>query len=392
MPTAVLFAPPPQPGMAGVPIVGGVSALDRQLRQVRRAGLVPIVVDDRPLDAGTLDGDLLFIDAGVVLDDLIVVAMAAAIAPAIATWPAPTGFGTERIDAHDSAAGIALYPVELVRATMAELGEWDLAPTLLRAALAAGARRIDLAALPVFDAGLGRDVALVWARPDDADSAKSATAVLIAAAQPGGRDWVQRWLHAPVEDAVVRLLLPLPLPADLLMSAGIVAAAGAVFAFATGWLATGLMLAIVTGPLAGVAAKLARIRCRRARLDSTAIDIAPYAWFAAAAAHFAAIGVEAAWPLASLLTGFMLADRLQRGFFRRLTGRPLDTAGLFEQRLAEVAARRDTLLWTWVPFAIVREWTAGFAVLAAYATAGFFVAQWRVFKRLAARTQLPPAP
>ncbi|MGI4876576.1 MAG: hypothetical protein ACRYG4_03740, partial [Janthinobacterium lividum] len=179
MPTAVLLSPPPPPPGTAVPIVGGLTTLERQTRQVRRAGIARVlVVGDGPLDWATLNDDIIVIDPGVVLDDRIVAAIASAAAPAIATWSATSGRGAERIDANDTAAGIARYPAALVRDTAASLGDWDLAPTLLRAALIAGATRIDCAGLPLFDAKLGRDVALVWARPETADGAEQATAAL----------------------------------------------------------------------------------------------------------------------------------------------------------------------------------------------------------------------
>jgi len=385
MSTAVLFAtPPPAPG-SSAPIVGGLTALERQLRQVRRAGIARVlIVADAPLDWATLNGDIVVIDQGVVLDDRIVATITAATAPAIATWPAASGRGTERIDAHDTAAGIALYPAALVRDTAASLGEWDLAPTLLRAGLMAGATRVDVMLLPVFEAAMDRDVPLVWARPDDADGAEKATAALLAAAQPGSRDAPGRWIEAPAEDAAVGLLLPLPVPADAVALAAIGFAVAAGVAFALGWLWVGLLLALLSGPLAGIAAKLARVRVEPARIRIAVIDLAPYGWFVSAAAHFAAVGSGSAWPVAALLVGFMLAERLQRRFFRRFTGISLDRAGSFEARLGLVAARPGTMLWAWLAFALFGAWYAGFAVLAAYAAASFFVVQWRTFERLAA--------
>lgn len=384
MSTAILFAAPPPPGVGAPLVIGGLTTLKRQVRQVRRTGFTPLIVDRAPFDGSMLDGDVLVLDPGVILDDRIVAALLAATAPAVAIWPG-SARGTERIDGRDTAAGIALYPAALVRDVAATLGDWDLGATLLRAALAAGATRVDLTTIPVFDAALGRDVPLVWARPDDPESAARATAALVAAARPGCRDAPQRWLNAPLEDVAVRLLLALPVPADAMMVVGIAVAEAAGVALAVGWLWTGLLLAMLCGPIVGIAAKLARIRIEPTPLGESLVDLAPLGWFVAAAAHFTVTGMPAAWSVAAPLTGFMLADRIQRGFFRRFTGRPLETAGSFERRFALAAARRDTLLWAWLLFAAFGAWTMGFAVLAAYATASFFVGQWRVFKRLGER-------
>ncbi|QYE34029.1 hypothetical protein KZX46_14585 [Polymorphobacter sp. PAMC 29334] len=368
-----------------MPLVGGLTVLERQTRQVRRAGIARVlVVDEGPLDWATLNGDVVVIDTGVVLDDRIVAALALATAPAIATWPAASGRGSERIDAQDMTAGIALYPASLVRDTAASLGDWDLAPTLLRAGLMAGAMRVDMTRLSLFEATLDRDVPLVWAQPDDADGAEKTTVALIAATQPGCRDAPGRWLETPAEDAAVRLLLPLRVPADAVALIAIGFATGSATAFALGWMWIGLLFALLCGPIAGTAAKLAGVRVERVRVGGDAIEFAPYGWFIAAAAHFAAIGTTTAWPVAALLIGFMLAERIQRGFFRRLTGSTLDLAGTFEARFGLIAARRGTLLWSWLAFAPFGAWFAGFVVLAAYATASFFAAQWRTFKRLGA--------
>lgn len=391
---AVLFAAPPPPGVAAPLIAGGITVLERQRRQVRRAGVSRvIVVGDTPFDPASLDGDgnVLVIDPGIILDDRIVALVAAAVAPAVATWPAASGFGTERIDGRDTAAGIALYPAALVRATATALGDWDLGATLLRAALAGGATRIDLAAQPVWAAGRERDVPLVWARPDDADGAAAATTALLAAARADGGGWPLRVVTPPVDDALVRLLLPWPVlaDADAVAVAAFAAALGAAAAFATGWLWTGLLLALGGGALAGAAVILARVRVENARRRGAgaAAAVIDYSWYAALAAHFAAAGQAGAWALAAMIIGFALAAREQSAFVRRVTGRPLAAAGAFERRVALFGAGRDTRLWALLPFAAAGRWYAGFAVLAVYTAATFFAVQRRSFIALdASRT------
>ena len=393
--TAILFASPPPPGSASALTVGGMTVLDRQIRLVRQAGAGRVCVvggagPDGVADAAALalliggTGDVLMLDPGVILDERIVRAVVAATAPTIATWPA--GRGTERIDTATTAAGIALYPAELVRATAAGLGDWDLAATLLRTALAAGAARVDLAAVPLYDAGRERDVPLVWALPDEADSAAEATTALLAggwAVRPG---WPARFVYPPVEEALVRLLLPLSIPADAVTGATLALALGAGAAFAAGWLWTGLTAALLCGPLAGVAALLARTRVEATRLGraGAVVAVADYGWYAALGAHFAATGHEGAWPITALVAGFALATSEQGAFVRRLSGRPLTAAGAVERNLALFGAGRDTRLWALLPFAAAGLWYAGVAVLAAYTAATFFAVQRRSFIRLGA--------
>lgn len=405
---AVLFVPPAPSAASAEPlIVGGIGILERQIRQVRRAGVVrTIVVGQRHwgdrvaadighvADAGglprLLDGvdRVLTIAPGAVLDERIVAATVAGPAPAVAVWPTRTGHaGTERIDAVTVAAGIALYPAALVRDVAARLGDWDLPSTLLRAALGEpGLTRVDLAALPAYAPERRREVPLVWALPTDADGARAVTATIVAAAQKGCLDWPARYLHAPIEDAVVRLLLPTAVTPNMVTLANAAVALVAVVAFAGGWLWTGLILALVCGPLDGVDGKLARSRIEFSRLgelEHVLDKVAEYGWFAAVAAHFAhALGHDGPWAVAALLIGFALAESLQGEFFRRFTGVQLDDAGRFERGFRVVAARRNTLLWTWLPFAAAGAWYEGFFTLSLYTLATFFVMQVRFFVRL----------
>ncbi|MGI4880242.1 MAG: hypothetical protein ACRYG4_22460 [Janthinobacterium lividum] len=403
---AVLFVPPPSPRVSAAPLlVGGLSVLERQARQARRAGARRIVVVG-PLAWGAAAADtmtvadpaglarllsddvgvLLFAE-GVVLDDRIVRAVAAAAPAGVALWPASAARGTERVDAVMSAAGIARYRGAMVREVAARLGDWDLHSTLLRTALLEPAtQRIDVSLLPLHVPARRRDVPLTWALPDSTDTAQAATDTLLAAAETGCLDWPARTLYRPVEDAAVRLLLPTPVTPDMIAAAEAAVALAAVIAFAAGWLWAGLVLVLVFGLFDGTRGKLTRIRGDVSRIGVPARvlgEVAEYGWYAAIAAHFSTVSGNAGpWAVAALLAGFALASRRQAAFFRRFTGGRLDDAGSFERRFRTVDARRNTLFWTWLPFAVAGAWSTGFGVLALYAVATFFVMQWCFFRRL----------
>ena len=403
---AVLLTPPVETtGSPEVIPVGGLSSFERQRRLVRAAGATRIVVvgaspvtvrdaTDTVVIADAVglarlvdDAPVLLVAAGLVLDARIVAAVASAPAPSIATWPASGPLaraGVERIDAASVSAGIGLYPGAMVRAVAAELGDWDLSATLLRTALTAGASRIDLSSL-----GAG---SLVWARDGDADVARITTEALMATARHDRPGWPARVAYPPLEAAAVRQLLPYPVPASAIRLTMFGLAVLAAVAFATGWMWTGLVLALVCGPIDGIAGLLARVRLepkRWAVLDSRADAMIDLAWSGAIVAGFAARdGGLAPWAVGTVLIGFGVAERLQRRFFARVTGGTLDDAGRFERRFALVAARRDVLLWAWLPFAVVGQWRVGLAVLAAGAMTSFFVTQWRVMVRLVRGTPL----
>ena len=168
-----------------------------------------------------------------------------------------------------------------------------------------------------------------------------------------------------------------------LFVAAISLAAG--IAFATGWLWTGLVLALVSGPLDGVDGKLARSRLEFSRwgdLEHLLDKIAEYGWYLALAGHFAVTRGEGPWALAALIVVVALAETLSGEFYRRFTGTQLDDAGPPERRFRLIGGRRNTYFWTLLPFAAAGAWYAGFIMIAVYATLTFFVMQWRLFVRL----------
>ena len=396
MPLIALLAAAPEVPLEAPLTVVGRPVLDRQVRQARHAGATRVLVLGEPLGFGEAvpgpvaaaaliaDEDLVLVLApGLVADERIVAAVIAA-APALATWPER---GVERIDAAAMSAGIAVYPGALVRQVAATLGEWDLQSTLLRAALAEpGIARIDLAALPLYAPARRREVPLTWLVPETVEAAAQATTTVIKAAQKGILDWPARFLHPPIEDGLVRLLGPTPITPNMVTIFVAVLSLVAGVAFAYGWLWTGLVLALISGPLDGVDGKLARARIEFSKwgdLEHVLDKIAEYGWYLALAGHFAVTQGHAPWLVAALIILFALAEALGGEFFRRFSGAQLDDAGSFERRFRLVSGRRNTFFWTLVPFAAFGAWYAGFVMIAVYAVATFFVMQWRLFVRLA---------
>ncbi len=393
MPPVALLSAAPVAVLAAPLAVAGRPVLERQRRQVAQAGATATIVADSAVALAALadDDQLLVITPGLVVDERIVAAAieqgaAAATVATIATWPAARG-GVERIDAARFAAGVAVYPAGLVRRVAATLGDWDLHSTLLRAALAEpGTMHLDLATLDLYDPARRREVPLTWALPATSDEASAATATLIAAAQKGCLDWPARWLHPPLEDALTRLLLPTPIRPNHVTLFIAALSLGAGVAFACGWLWTGLIVALVCGPLDGVDGKLARARLDFSRwgdLEHVLDKVAEYGWYLALAGHFAAVGYSGAWAVAALIVLFALAEALAGEFFRRFTGAQLDDAGDFERRFRLVSGRRNTFFWTLLPFAAFGAWYAGFVAIAIYAVVTFFVMQASLYRRLA---------
>lgn len=398
--------------------VGGIDIAERQVRQLRRAGVarllavdvVPLTIlpaDVEPIRAADLvtaitpADHVVVMSPGLVIDERALTTVLASAAMATATPNAPailvdpvalpadldTGNGAERIDASTVWAGLMLLPGGLVRDVARGLGDWDLASTLLRAAVAdPAATRLAFTAIPRYAANRRREVALVWAQPQTPEAAVTTTAAIVAAAQKGCLDWPARFIHPPIEDALVRFLAPTPVtPNQVTLATGVIGVAAGI-AFAYGALWWGLALALLTGPLDGVDGKLARTRIEFSKwgdLEHLLDKLLEYGWYLAIAGHFAATRASALpWALAALIILPALAEAVQGEVFRRLTGVQLDDAGPLERRIRLVSGRRNTFLWAWLGFAALGQWFAGFVMIAAYSVITTGVAQWRFYARL----------
>jgi len=123
---------------------GMVAALDR----LKARGL-DIALARSPREAADKlhpdENVLVYANVVFVQDDALAL-MVEANAPTMLTLPEPWGRDRfERIDATDNWAGVATLPASLIRETVAMLGEWAFAPTLIRRAVQQGVTRTPLA-------------------------------------------------------------------------------------------------------------------------------------------------------------------------------------------------------------------------------------------------------
>jgi phosphatidylglycerophosphate synthase len=250
--------------------------------------------------------------------------------------------------------------------------------------------RFDFSTIDSYSPPRRRKVPMLWRHLASASDAREATSELLAGAQKGCLDWPARFIHPPVENLLTRLLLPTPITPNILSAAIFLLGLWTAWLFASGQIWLALILALVIGPLDGVDGKLARTRHEFSRwgdLEHVGDKIVEYLWFLGLAAWIAAAW---AWALAALIVCFALAEALQGEIFRRLTGRQLDDAGPIERRFRLISGRRNTFMWSLVPFGLAGAWHAGFIVIASYALATFFFMQWRFYLRLSSQFSEDP--
>jgi len=408
---ALLMVGESGPGVepAGLGVVGGISLLERQVRMALKAGASRVLVvapaltadlgarlSEEPLVervataaqlAERMAGEarrVVHLAPGLLIDDRLVLALlGAGEGPTLLAFGAAAPAEAERLDSATHWAGAALLPAALVQDVAAGLGDWELSGTLVRAAVEAGSARLLVESLPTYAPARRRDAPMIWARPLGEADRKAATDSLLAAAQKGCLDWPARFIHPPVENALVRLLLPTPVTPNMVTVLTGLLGLAAIWLFAMGKPWWALALVLIVGPLDGVDGKLARTRHEFSKwgdLEHVLDKVLEYGWILALGYWLSVTHGLAAWLAAGGIILFALTEAASGEFFRRFTGRQLDDWGPFERRFRLVGGRRNTFFWSLVPFALLGWWWEGFLMILVYAAITFAVSHWRLLK------------
>ncbi|MFD1105733.1 hypothetical protein [Sphingobium olei] len=249
------------------------------------------------------DSDVLLIADGAVVSQAHVDALGAADGDTLlVTDDSRASAPFERIDAGQRWAGLARISPGLLFGTLDMIGDWDLALTLIRAAVQKGARRVTV---PQDDLLEGR-VAIVETQ-QQADLVANA---VMAAGAPARqvRGGVDHYLLAPLARAASPALMRMQVPALQVRIAAIALAAIALVPIELQWPTTGFALLLLALLLAEVSD----------RLDSLALRMPPSGWLGFAAPTLGLLGIVRAGgtplsvDLALILAIIMLADRWRK--------------------------------------------------------------------------------
>ncbi|MET0269350.1 MAG: hypothetical protein ABW173_02875 [Sphingomonas sp.] len=312
------------------------------------------------------DETLLLLADGCIADPDLVLRVADAGSPAILTVPDDADHARfERIDAGARWGGLLLIDGGRLRRTAAMLGEWDLESTLLRSAVQESAARI-----PAYEDG---DALVAIAQT--ADDMEPLDRAVIAAARGDAADWPARFLFPPIVDLAALPLARRGVEPHLLAAgaAGVAVLAAPFALYGLRW--TALLLLLLSGPLAAIAARLAAVRLAAiGRARAIAIVRA-----GGAALVLALLGADlaqsAGWGclLLALLVPLAMAALL----------RERTVLGLVDEaRAPPWLASLDGMIWAFLPVAIIGEWLGGIALLAGYAAVSFAYVQHRVLRAL----------
>ena len=256
-------------------------------------------------------------------------------------------------------AGFALpSPLSLAQEAIEAVGD---EPNLL----------LDLSTLPNYKPDMRAHVPFLFfpvKGPEDNPAAKS---ILISSSQKLVLDWPAWYIHRPIENALISQICEWSITPNQLTVLNNLAAFAALGLFAAGFLASGLVLALIVGVLDGLDGKQARVKLHFSPLgewEHHLDKVYENGWYLALAWHLSA-GGRVTLPLISL--GTILAanvlDMVLTAAYRRVFHLQFDDSGPFARALRVFAGRRNTYLWTFAPFVLVGKPLLGFACIALYA-------------------------
>jgi hypothetical protein len=388
-------------GLVGTLPVAGRTLIERQARLAVRAGATQIVVliervpgqltgaidrlrrDGVQVEVARSVGDaadrlhpdervLVFAD-GALPGEAVIARLSGGPAPALLTIGEDGTQGPfERIDATTHWAGVALVTGDMLRKTVAMLGDWDLQSTLLRRAVGASARRVDVA----DGAGLGAAEPVMLVRSRAGAVAATQAGLDRDAGAAGG--WPARLLYGPIARLAMGVMLDRPIESRWLRWGAIAASIVAIPALWWGWLLIGLVLLAAGAMMESLGRTMASARLSPASdEDRTAVIRAAVCGLAllAFAAHRAILYPPTDWTPVILALGTVAsiaALSREGGLLRRLV--QADPPGW--------AADGDALVLLFAPFAAAGLTLPGLVALAGYAALSFAVVQ-RQLVRLA---------
>ncbi len=333
-------------------------ALNEAFDRLRSEGISIIAVSDGSEAASRFEAgnDLILLADGILPDMGDLERLLEEGGSAILTVPDDEAHSDfERIDGTNRWAGLARVDANMVGATAAMLGDWDLQSTLLRRAIQAGSRLLkssDTEGRGPFLAANEEGVASYERR-------------LIVASRAVREDWVSRYLLPMVEEFATEKLMETAVRPSWLVQAGLAMTVGAAFCFSRGWHWGAVALLLLSTPLDLVAQRLATLRLqplgptmlsRRLLWPAAGLALVALGWFemnhgSGWGALMAALGAGA----------FAEAAQVERSG-RKLPG-------------SEWHFSRRSAIWLALPFAIGGWWSAYLGLLAVYAATSFFIAQ-----------------
>jgi phosphatidylglycerophosphate synthase len=224
---------------------------------------------------------------------------------------------------------------------------------LFEKALRSGLERGEIVALDVkdqssYDEALRRKLRPFWFVAPAESNKAAAEQLLLNASQKGALD-IPALVHGPIEKFLISKLCRTTItPNQLTIFCNIVAWVATIL-FATGHLASGILLALTVGVLDGLDGRLARVKIettKRGKLEHWFDAIFEWSWWTALAYYFQTSGrLAGAFTYWFLLLAAEAIDGVAKGAVYFRTGKTIDELNTFERVVRLIGGRRNVYVW-----------------------------------------------
>lgn len=212
---------------------------------------------------------------------------------------------------------------------------------------------LDIETLPTFNPALRRHRRSGWVRIDDGQDLARAKDLLIDGSQKGSLDIPAKYLHAPLENALVARIAESKVTPNQITVLTTIAAWVMTWLMFSGHVWAGLAGAAIIGILDGVDGKLARLKLMTSRLGEMEhlLDMMfEYSWWLALGWTLSGGDVDSPifWMSIGLILcnfGDTLAGVLFWVFRGRSVGRTIDNYSPFDVRFRLIGGRRNIYIW-----------------------------------------------
>lgn len=213
---------------------------------------------------------------------------------------------------------------------------------------------LDISLLSTYNYDLRRHQTFIWLNIKDKKDNHRAKKILLDNAQKSVLDWPAWFIHRPIEKWIVYRICEWPITPNQITLINIIVAFIATYFFATGQMIWGLIFAIATGIIDGLDGKQARVKIMMSKigkLEEVSDRIYEYSWYLAMAYHLNSQGYGTIpYILFGILFVLHAADVFICALFKFKKGVQIDDAGQLERNFRWIGSRRNTNIFSLIPF------------------------------------------
>lgn len=204
---------------------------------------------------------------------------------------------------------------------------------------------------------------------------------LLDRSQKSVLDWPAWFIHRPIEKWIVYHICEWPVTPNQITLINIIVAFAATYFFAAGMFLPAMILAVATGIIDGLDGKQARVKMMMSKigkLEEVSDRIYEYSWYLAIAYHLASIGFgNFPYMLFGILFILHLVDIAVGALFKFKKGVQIDDAGQMERNFRWIGSRRNTNIWSLIPFVVFGAIYEGYLFLVGYYAVTIIFKIWR---------------